>query len=95
MVIDFTKFNFRQASTARQHPKDTTIGVPVVLDCGHQHIFVDATVPKERSPTGADKYYCEKCAKGDKTGTGEYGFCKNTVWHEIVQAGEPVFIPQP
>ena len=63
----------------------------VVLDCGHRHRFSDQQMhePLQRGFNG-NLYYCDKCANGDRTGTGPEGFCTRTVAHEVIMA-TPLF----
>ena len=88
--IDLSKLNLREAYLKRE-AKNNPAAWSVVMDCGHQHVLSDAAIyqPAEKKYTG-DLYYCDKCANGDRSGTGDHGFCTKTVFHKI-QMATPLF----
>jgi hypothetical protein len=95
MIIDFNKLNLRQANQKRYHKQWAPEGMqpawPHALDCGHTHVLTAAQI--ESIPKEGDAILCSSCAKGDRTGFGDHGFCTRTVFHRPVVIGDPIFVP--
>ena len=85
-IIDFNNLNLREARL-KKHEKNAPAAWSAVLDCGHQHVLSDAAIHQsaEKKYTG-DLHYCDKCPNGDRSGTGDHGFCTPSVMHPIVMA---------
>lgn len=63
------------------------------MDCGHQYTFSDEKMhnpDEKRYPNNL--YCCDKCANGDRSGVGDYGFPTQSVFHSVVVAA-PMFSP--
>lgn len=91
MIIDFSKLNLREPRLKRE-AKNAPAAWSTVFDCGHQHVLSDEQIhnPAERKRYGDDLFYCANCANGDRSGTGDHGFCTKTVFHKIEMA-TPLF----
>jgi hypothetical protein len=86
-MMDFKKLNLRESRLKRE-AQHSPAAWSVVVDCGHKLVLSDAAVhnPVERKRYGDDLFYCDKCANGDGSGTGDHGFCVKTVNHKILSA---------
>ena len=89
--MDFNKLNLREANQKRL-AKHAPAAWSVIYDCGHRDVLSDARIHNriERKTYGDDLHYCNKCANGDKSGTGDHGFCVKTTNHRLISA-TPLF----
>jgi hypothetical protein len=89
MVLDFNKIREeKQKRLAREQPQAWDV---VYNDCEHRERLSDEQFhnPMEKRYSG-DLYFCSKCSNGDRSGTGDEGFCTRSVLHTIKDA-TPLF----
>jgi hypothetical protein len=83
-MIDFEHLNLRESRLKRLE-RNRPAAWKVVMVFSDEHIH---TAAEKHYPN--DLYYCDKCANGDRSGTGDHGFCVKTTNHRLISA-TPLF----